>query len=393
MIQDPSARVMTFPTGFIIYNIKTIKMKVSGYIVLAFLCVFSFSACDDDSVSGKVTDNFDRSSMLTSWVDNFILPYYAEFIQASEALTAAAVDLQATPDADRLSALREAHVVAYRKWQTISLYQIGLAESIGLREKINAYPTNVDGVEAGISSGEYNLELSSQRDRQGFPALDYLLYGSAADDAAILNRLVNEAVMRNYIVDAARRIETLTKEVNQQWIDSFRAEFIASDGGGATASVDRMINDYIFYYEKWLRAGKVGIPAGVFSGSPDSKLVEARFNGEISRTLLLEALQTTQDFFNGDGADGMTSFGLADYLNFLGTEKNGERLSQLINNQLNSARTAIEALDQDFATQINNDNIAFLEAYDELQKVVVLIKVDMLQAFNVAVDFVDADGD
>jgi hypothetical protein len=32
-------------------------------------------------------------------------------------------------------------------------------------------------------------------------------------------------------------------------------------------------------------------------------------------------------------------------------------------------------------------------AYDELQKVVILLKVDMLQAFNVNVDYVDADGD
>ena len=33
------------------------------------------------------------------------------------------------------------------------------------------------------------------------------------------------------------------------------------------------------------------------------------------------------------------------------------------------------------------------KAYDELQKAVVLLKVDMLQAFNVNVDYVDADGD
>jgi hypothetical protein len=31
--------------------------------------------------------------------------------------------------------------------------------------------------------------------------------------------------------------------------------------------------------------------------------------------------------------------------------------------------------------------------YDVLQKVVILLKVDMLQAFNINVDYVDADGD
>ena len=34
-----------------------------------------------------------------------------------------------------------------------------------------------------------------------------------------------------------------------------------------------------------------------------------------------------------------------------------------------------------------------LEAYDELQRAVVLLKVDMIQAMNISIDYVDADGD
>jgi hypothetical protein len=34
-----------------------------------------------------------------------------------------------------------------------------------------------------------------------------------------------------------------------------------------------------------------------------------------------------------------------------------------------------------------------LQTYDELQKNVILLKVDMLQALNINVDYVDADGD
>jgi hypothetical protein len=55
--------------------------------------------------------------------------------------------------------------------------------------------------------------------------------------------------------------------------------------------------------------------------------------------------------------------------------------------------TQIETLENSFATQIDTDNTAMTMAYDELQKAVVLLKVDMLQAFNVSVDYVDADGD
>lgn len=33
------------------------------------------------------------------------------------------------------------------------------------------------------------------------------------------------------------------------------------------------------------------------------------------------------------------------------------------------------------------------QAYDALQMAVVYLKVDMVQAFNISVDYVDADGD
>ena len=42
---------------------------------------------------------------------------------------------------------------------------------------------------------------------------------------------------------------------------------------------------------------------------------------------------------------------------------------------------------------MSNDNSQMLKTYDELQKAVVLLKVDMLQAFSVNVDYVDGDGD
>ena len=37
--------------------------------------------------------------------------------------------------------------------------------------------------------------------------------------------------------------------------------------------------------------------------------------------------------------------------------------------------------------------IKLLTTYDDIQKAVVLLKVDMLQILNINVDYVDADGD
>ena len=46
-----------------------------------------------------------------------------------------------------------------------------------------------------------------------------------------------------------------------------------------------------------------------------------------------------------------------------------------------------------FISQINSDNSKMLLTYDAIQAVVVLLKVDMLQAFSINVDYQDADGD
>ena len=50
-------------------------------------------------------------------------------------------------------------------------------------------------------------------------------------------------------------------------------------------------------------------------------------------------------------------------------------------------------LDDDFYTQVEEDNAKMLATYDALQAVTVLMKTDMLSALNVSVDYVDADGD
>ena len=61
--------------------------------------------------------------------------------------------------------------------------------------------------------------------------------------------------------------------------------------------------------------------------------------------------------------------------------------------QFNAARIEINNLTNNLSEQVITDNAKMTRAYDELQKAVVLLKVDMLQAFSINIDYVDADGD
>ena len=68
-------------------------------------------------------------------------------------------------------------------------------------------------------------------------------------------------------------------------------------------------------------------------------------------------------------------------------------MSDDINNQFTIAENSISELNDNFSLQVKDGLIKLLTTYDDIQKAVVLLKVDMLQILNINVDYVDADGD
>ena len=139
----------------------------------------------------------------------------------------------------------------------------------------------------------------------------------------------------------------------------------------------------------------MGIPLGVFSGTPLPQNVEAYYEREISNELFLEGLSAVQDFFNGKHFGASASGeSLASYLDALNKVKNGEDLSAIINTQFNEARTLVSGLSS-FRSEIENNTppTEMSLAYDAVQKAVPMLKVDMVSAMSISIDFVDADGD
>ncbi len=368
---------------------------------LFFLALLSLTfACGDDEQPGggnEPVDNFDRQEMLFNWADNFIIPGYTALAEKTNTLKEAGASFSETPDATNYTNLVSAWEDAYLHFQDVSMFEIGKAEELRLTNNLNIYPTDVDALNNNVLEGDYNLELPSQIATQGFPALDYLLFGIADGQDALIEFYQTDAnadAYLQYLKALTLRIDSLIQAVLADWTDTYRDEFVNNTGNAATASVDKLVNDYIFYYERHLRAGKIGIPAGVFSGSALPQNVEGLYSKDKSKALLNRALDAVQAFFNGTHTTGNSNTeSLKSYLDYLEIQKDGQNLSTIINNQFEAARTTASELDDNFSTQVENDNTKMLATYDQLQLNVVPLKVDMLQAFNINVDFVDADGD
>ena len=349
---------------------------------------------DEDAVLGEA---FTRGEMLTNWADNIIIPAFEALSDDMDSLSLAANTFTEIPNQENLINLKQSWLNAYLAWQTVAMFDIGMAEEITLRNYMNVYPLDAEEMTTTLLVGGYDLTSVNRQDEQGFPALDYLLHGLANSEPEIITFYTDEfdgPKYKIFLTDLVERMRSLTYMVLIDWKERYREEFIERDGSGATESVNSMVNAYIYYFEKFLRSGKVGIPAGIFSNSPLSDRVEARYREDVSKELLIKSLNSAQDFFNGvhfsQEDSGMSLQGWIDYLE---KTRDTHHLDSLINNQFALIHAQVVNLNDDLGVQVTTDNIGMLETYDLMQEIVIFMKVDMLQLFDIKVDYVDADGD
>ena len=397
--------------------------KTKKNIIYLFLIAIVFSCTKDDSESGQTeidqqsiedqkeevtntssTDTssnqntstqatYDRSSFLINVADNILIPSLNQFKTDLTGLQEASNQFTDETSDSNLKFLREKWITSYKSWQHIEMYNIGRAEEIYFNSKMNIYPVNIDRLENNVSTGNYDLDNANNFSSQGFPALDYLLYGVGTSDSEIVDKFNSGSGYKAYLKDIILKMVNNTNEVIDSWA-SYRDVFVNSTENTATSSINKLTNDFIYYYEKGFRANKIGIPAGVFSNDVLPDRVEAYYSKIYSKDLALEAMTAIDNFFQGKHFNSdETGDSLKTYLDFLDVIKNESNLSTLITEKFSSAKTSIESLDDNFALQLEQDYVKVLGTYDAIQVGVVLLKVDMLQALSINVDYTDADGD
>ena len=350
---------------------------------------------EEQQIEEEKQTDFDRLSMLTFWADSIIIPSINSFNIELNSLNEHVSSFSVNPNPSTLTQLRDQWLTTYKKWQYLEMFDLGVAEEIYFKNRMNIFPANAIRIENNISNLGFNLDDSANFTSQGFTALDYLLFGIAPNDDAIIAKFSDSSLNYNsYLAAITSKMIELTLSVKSEWEGSYRDSFIQSTDNTATSSINIMLNNFVFYFEKGYRANKFGIPAGVFSGGPLPDRIEA-YNGEFySQILALEATTAIENFFNGVAYNDPNTTGLSikNYLDFIETDVS-DKLSTRINNQIQTAKNKIKGLNTNFKEQIEENNTEMLLTYDAIQTAVVLFKVDMLQKLNISVDYADADGD
>ena len=364
-------------------------------ILFSILLVFSIMSSCNDTDDVIVGPTYDRITLLNNWFNNHINPSFNNF---SNELSQLKSDFTSAKndgiDEASLEKLRNTFKSTYAAWQYVEMFNIGKAEEIYYSATVNIYPVNTVRVESNINSGNYDLNNPNNYAAQGLPTIDYILFGIGSSDTEILEKLKDEEKYMNYLSSIIEEMASNTTKVINDW-ETYKAEFLSSTDNTATSAVNMMVNDFIFYYEKGFRANKFGIPAGVFSSAPMPENVEAYYSG-FSKNLSIEAMGAIKDFFIGRNPFNGTAYtgsSLKSILLELDTNEGQNNLANKIESKIDVAINKINSLEESYYSQIQNDNNKFLQTYDAIQEVVVLLKVDMLQLLSINVDYVDADGD
>ena len=375
---------------------KTTNMNIKKtpyiYLLIAFLIA---SSCSDSSDSNEnVIDNFDRQTILENVTDNIILPAFDDFNPKIAQLKESITQFSISTTSANLETVQELWVDAYKSWQHLEMFNIAKAEELYFLQKMNTYPTSVSRIENNINTNTYDLDSNNNNwSAQGFPALDYLLFGLADTNSETLIFYQNDENLAymNYLQAVVSQMLQITNMVHQDWI-LIRDFFVSSSENSATSSLNMLTNDFIYYFEKGLRTNKFGIPAGVFSGNNTRPAnVEAYYNSTISKILSLEAIGAVEDFFSGKAYNtASTGESLKSYINYM-TENT--TLSSTILMKFSDSKQLINLLDDNFANQIVTDNESMTDVFNKLQEGVVLLKTDMLSVLSISVDYIDADGD
>lgn len=368
-------------------------MKRIAYIaVLALIMVVGVvTSCTKSDDNATPSSGLDRQPMLTSYADNYVIPAYADMLEKLQELKAAIESFNANSTQQQLQSASNIWRNAYATWQKVDLLEFGPAFDNSLRSFVNTYPVTVSKLEANITSGSYDLEAFGNKDAQGFPALDYLLNGTSLDK---YTNDANAAARKQYLLAVVDKMVEKVTAVSNEW-GTYRNTFVNSTGTDVNSSLSIMVNNFVLYYERYLRGGKIGLPVGAMTGVAKPELVEAYYSQELSKNLLYAALASVQSFYGGYGYDGIQrGESMKSYLAAIGTkDENGVLIADLIDTELEQALKAVTNIGTPIADAVQNDRPTVLTAYEEIQDVVALLKVDMVSAFSISITYTDNDGD
>ncbi len=365
------------------------KYKSTTTTLLVIVLLLAAPSCNDDGPDDTCNADFDQTAMLQNVADNLILPAYQQLLNNTTQLQTQTNTFLADPNQTSLNNLRSIFETTWLQWQHASPYEFGPAQTAFLRNTLNNFPLDTVALKDNINLSTNSFNNPDTYDK-GFPALDYLLYGLAPNDAEIIAQFntANDAELyRSYLLADVANMQSLAANTYEQWNSSYQAEFVGNTGTAAGTSLSNIINGLNQNYES-IKRDKIGIPSGVLtSGFANPQNTEAYYSG-LSLKLAQAALQASQTLYLG-----ANSLGLDDYLIAVDAQKGNGLLNDAIKAQFTNALNALQNIEAPLSNAVETDNANVITAYNEITKQLVDLKTSMPSVLCVSITYIDNPSD
>lgn len=357
---------------------------------------------DEGQENEPDTENVQHQwEMLDNLARRTLLPLQEQFLTAAADLKAAAYALRETPSLTTLEALQATWRTTATAWVRADL--IGLDQSAAFRNQILKTPANIKFIEGFIAKEEridaaFIASIGSTA--KGLFALEYLLFDTESDNAAILAALTTgerAAQRMQYVVACAEALYSVGEDYTAQW----RAE--ATRYAGVADNPTQLKHITIMYMRmttnkfidalQSVLADNLGQPLGrTTGGTPRPDLVESR-RAHFSTQLIIARLEGLHMIFGGLAVDKTSFTSYADLLDEVKATYEDSNLSTLINAHLEGSLAALRALDKPLEVAVVEQTEQVGVIYESVRTAARLIKADMTSKLGVSLTFSDNDGD
>lgn len=361
-------------------------------LVLAGLISAAIFSCKKSGNDDNV-DSFNRQRILVNMADSLIIPSYQDFQAKADAMVSKVKAFTENPGTTSLTEARTAWKNAYVSWQKVALWNIGPAMEQNFLSSANTYPTNTTAIEGILGGATYDLSSPFSKDIQGFPAIEYLLYGNGSTDAEIVSSFAN-STKAAYLNKLTGKISTINKAVLSAWNKSYRQTFVNASGVDRGSSLGELFNNtFLPYLEMHNREAKFGIPGGQRTGTPLPGNVEGRYSKAYSKDLALAAFNAYKSAWYGTGYEtGQNGSSLHNYVLFM-DRKSGTDIALSISTQFQAIEAKMNGLGSDFFTIANTSPSKLNEVWLAYQQLVITIKTEVSSALSITISYTDTDGD
>ncbi|MEM7373676.1 MAG: imelysin family protein [Bacteroidota bacterium] len=360
---------------------KLFQVLVAAVMIVAVM----LPACDNGggvSPEDKLPSESEFKDHLTNQVNEVIIPTMVTYREKMDAFQTALSGFASSIDEANLNKLRSAYQEAYLAYQAAAVHNFYATSTQSLVDRSNLFPVDTTLLSELIGNESYSFNTTAQERANGFPAIDFMLFGPKDVVAYFGEDAKRMAFLDALVGDMRSRAQT----IEDQWSGNLKTNFINNGGTQLGSSLSVQLNESIVYYEDHIRENKVGIPIGRLgpNDSPipaDATKIEAYYqslaegNENFTLQLLKASIEEMEDMYLGETFDGTDGQGFDNLLTSI--EQNS--IDSDIKLQFDEIYELISS-----RSSISGDETL----YNSVQALVTLFKSDLFPVLNVQ----DADG-